>query len=45
MKAAQGSHLEVVKALIQAGADVNLRDEVGYLVIAYVAESNSKSAC
>ena len=28
MMAAQGGHLEVVKALIEAGADVNLRDEV-----------------
>ena len=28
MMAAQGGHLEVVKALIEAGADVKLRDEV-----------------
>ena len=45
MMAAGGGHLEVVKALIEAGADVNLRDVVGYLVNAYVTESNSKSAC
>ena len=45
MMAARDGHLEVVKALIETGADVNLRDEVGYLDIAYVTESNSKSAC
>ena len=45
MMAAQGDYLEVVKALIQAGADVNLRDEVDYLIVAYVTESNSKLAC
>ena len=28
MMAAQGGHLEIVKALIEAGADVNLRDGV-----------------
>ena len=41
MMASEGGHLEVAKALIQAGADVNLKDVVGYLVIAYVTESNS----
>ena len=45
MMAAEGGYLEVVKALIETGADVNLRDEVDYLVIAYVTESISKSAC
>ena len=28
MMAAQGGHLEVAKALIEAGADVNFRNEV-----------------
>ena len=28
MVAAQGGHLEIVNTLIEAGADVNLRDEV-----------------
>ena len=28
MMAARGGHLEIVKALIEAGADVNLRYEV-----------------
>ena len=28
LKAAQGGHLEIVKVLIEAGADVNLRDDV-----------------
>ena len=28
MKAAQGGHLEIVKALIEAGADVNLISHV-----------------
>ena len=45
MMACKGGHLEVVKALIEVGADVNLRDKVCDLVIAYVSESNSKSAC
>ena len=40
--AAKGGRLEVVKALIEAGADVNLIDEVCYLFIAYVTESNCK---
>ena len=44
MMAAQGGHLEVVKALIEAGADVNLRT-VCYLVIAYISESILKSIC
>ena len=36
MMAAHNGHLEVVKALIEAGADVNVIDDVCYLVIAYV---------
>ena len=44
MKAAERGHVEVVKALIEAGADVNLKIRVCYLGIAYVSESHSKSA-
>ena len=43
MMAAQGGHMEVVKALIEAGADVNLRICV-CLCMVYVSESHSKSA-
>ena len=41
MMAAKSGHLEVVKALIEAGADVNLKsnDWVCYLGNAYVTES------
>ena len=39
MMAAQGGHVEVVKALIEAGADVNLRKRVCYLSMAYVSKS------
>ena len=45
MMAAEGGHVEVVKALIEAGAVVNLRTRVCYLCMAYVSESHSKSAC
>ena len=44
MVAAQGCHVEVVKALSEAGADVNLTNWVCYLCMAYVSESHSKSA-
>ena len=44
MMAAQGNHVEVVKALIEAGVDVNLGTMVCYLGMAYVSESHSKSA-
>ena len=44
MMAAQNGHLEVVKALIEAGAHVYLGSHVCYLVAAYVTKSNSKSA-
>ena len=42
MMATQGDHVEVVKALVEAGADVNLRARVCYLGTAYVSESHSK---
>ena len=42
--AAQGGHVEVVKALIEAGVDVNLRKRVCCLGMAYVSKSHSKSA-
>ena len=38
MMAAQNGHLEVVKALIEAGAHVNLGSRVCYLITAYVTE-------
>ena len=44
MMAVEGGHVEVVKALVEAGADVNLRTKVCYLGMAYVSESHSKSA-
>ena len=44
MMAAEGGHMEVVKALIEAGADVNLRKRVCCLCMVYVIESHSKSA-
>ena len=37
MMAAQGGHVEVVKALIEAGVGVNLRKWVCYLGMAYVS--------
>ena len=40
MMAAQGGHVEVVKALIEAGADVNLSKRVCYLGMAYVSTSS-----
>ena len=44
MMAAQGGHVEVVKALIEAGADVNLRNWVCCLCMAYVSGLHSISA-
>ena len=41
MMAAEGGHLEVVKALIEAGADVNLHHSVCWLVITYINCVNS----
>ena len=43
MMAAQDGHLEVVKVLIEAGADVNLGTRVCCLVIGYISESILKS--
>ena len=40
MMAAQDGHVEVVKALIEAGADVNLRNMVCYLGMAYVNQQD-----
>ena len=40
MMAAQVGHVKVVKALIEAGADVNLRTKVCYIFMAYVSESS-----
>ena len=31
MRAAEEGHLEIVKALLQAGASVNKQDEVGFV--------------
>ena len=47
MMAARGGQLEVVKALIEAGADVNLKAKVLVccLGIAYLTESIIKSVC
>ena len=44
MMAAQGGHVEMVKALVEAGGDVNLRIWVCCLCMAYVSESHSISA-
>ena len=44
MMAAQGGHMEVVNALVEAGADVNLGTRVCYLGMAYVSEPHFKSA-
>ena len=44
MVAAKGGHVEMVKTLSEAGADVNLRNLVCCLCMAYVSDSHSKSA-
>ena len=47
MMAARRGHLEVVKALIEAGADINHKPDarVCYLGIAYITESIIESVC
>lgn len=38
MKAADGSHMEVVKVLLQAGADINIQNEVGIALFLFVQQ-------